>query len=47
VSITHFGNHFTIIDIHPHTFDADPRGTEGPLVHVGITSGGERILIDF
>jgi len=48
VSITHFGNRFsTILHIYPHTFDANLRAIEGPLIHVGITSPGEFIFIDF
>jgi len=39
----HFGTLLGIIlNIHPYAFDANPHTLEGPLVHIAITSRGER-----
>jgi len=44
VAIAHLSGIFeTIPDIHPYTFDANPRAVEGTLVHIAVTSQGERI----
>ena len=48
MSITHFENPFsTILRVYAHTFDANLRAIEGPLIRVGIISQGESIFIDF
>ena len=43
-STTHFNGLLRVIlVINPHTFGTDPRAIEGPLVHIAVSSGSERV----
>ena len=33
-------------NIHPHTFNTNPRTVQGPVVHIGETPRRERVSID-
>jgi len=35
----------TVLGVHPKTFDANRRPVQGPFVHIGRTSRGDRKLI--